>query len=198
MLAGFAREAAGEQREPCPVAVKLCGSQVAEVQRREVPLDQTFCEAVCADLIDLDARETVVLAVAAEVAFVDPVVTEGAEVEVCKWIARVTESAACRRPDPERRISEREKKSAGVFPPDLRKELGKRVVRAGRSHSTALRFRLRSRRAIFADSSKPASPVAPTNLRMRRGYVLIVGQPVQAGIAGQIDESDRACDPNRE
>jgi len=57
------------------------------MQGRKVPLDQRFREIVCADLINVSAWETVVLPIPAEIAFIYPVVSKGAEVEVCKSIA---------------------------------------------------------------------------------------------------------------
>ena len=61
------------------------------MQGRKVPLDQRFREIVRADLINVNAWETVVLPVPAEVAFIYPVVSKGAEVEDCKIIALIAE-----------------------------------------------------------------------------------------------------------
>ena len=94
-------EACGEEREPCPVEVELGGTEVAEVQGREVPFGLASHERLSADLVDLCAGEAVVLAVPADLAFVDPVVAEGSEVEVGEGIVLIAEGAAggCAEPE---------------------------------------------------------------------------------------------------
>ena len=88
------RETAGEQRESRPIEVELGGTKITEVQRREVPFGLPLHEGLSADLIDLSAGKAVVLAVAADLALVDPVVAEGSEVEVREGIALIAERAA--------------------------------------------------------------------------------------------------------
>src|SRR5580692_717606 len=98
------------------------------MQRRKIPLGETFGEVVAADLIDCDPGKAVVIAVAADLAFVDPVIAKGPKIEVGERIACAAKRAACRRAKPERRVSEREKKSSSVFPPHVRKEAGERGI----------------------------------------------------------------------
>ena len=88
-------QTASEDCEPGPVEIEFRRSEIAEMYWGQVPFDQRFQKAPSADLIDLGAGEAVVLAIAADLAFVDPVVAEGAEVEVSERVILVAPRVAC-------------------------------------------------------------------------------------------------------
>ena len=101
LIAGRVRtKHAREKREPCPVAVKRRGPEIAEMQRCQIPFSQGFCEAVCADLVDLGARKAIVFAIAAEVALVDPVDSVGAKLECRERVAGLAERPSRGRANP--------------------------------------------------------------------------------------------------
>ena len=86
---------AGEQRGAHRTQEEARRADIGEAQRRQVQLQPaTLAKLRAGDLVDLEAREAVVFAVALHLAVIDVVVAEAAEVEVGQRVVAVAAADA--------------------------------------------------------------------------------------------------------
>jgi protein-S-isoprenylcysteine O-methyltransferase Ste14 len=107
--AGIGDERGREQRHPGPRGVEVERAEVAEAQRRQVPVERALGEVGPARRVEADAGEGSVAPVALRGLEVHPVVAEPAEVEVRERLGGVARRVAAGRAQPDRRVPERQR-----------------------------------------------------------------------------------------
>ena len=93
-----------EERRPEPRRIERGGAEAAEAERGQVPVDECLREVGPADLVQLEAREALDLAVALRLLPVDVVVPEATEVEIRERLTPIPRREAAGGPKPDRRV----------------------------------------------------------------------------------------------
>src|SRR5207245_4013582 len=101
-LAGIRKQRSAEHRGSQPVQIEAGRAGRFEDDRRQIPLDHLAYKAPRAYLIDVEAWERVILAIALDVAVVDVVVAERAEVVACDRIVGIAAREAGGAAEPNR------------------------------------------------------------------------------------------------
>ena len=89
LVAGIGFQHAAEDRAAHRVQIKRLRADILETQRREIEFGRRFREIPRGYLIDAETGEAVEIAIALDLAIVDIVVAEGAEIEIVEHVRGV-------------------------------------------------------------------------------------------------------------
>ncbi len=192
-----AKQHAGEHGRTHRAQIEGRRADVAETHRREIPFADRLDEAARTDGVDVESGEAVELAVALDVAVVDIIVAEGAEVEIVEAVLGIAGAVAGRSVTPERGVLPGQRPAGARIQPGLGEEGAARVIRAEHAAQVIALF--------VVDGAQRLVNVVVVERELQRaqagrarGHVLRAGQRVEAGIefeiGGEIEPARRIVD----